>query len=585
MNIPQDPHSFYERGQPEIKNLFWHFGLDLEAQILSGYVQYVFDASGETYLDTRGLTIDAVCDKDGNDIPFQLADEEELRGARLSFDVPEDRVVVIEYKTDPGAHGIQWMSPAIAGGQPFVYTQGEAINARTYIPCQDTPSVKFTMAARLTVPKALRGLVASSKHEDRTEVGDEAIESWAMEYPIPSYLIAFAVGDLVEAPVTLRSSVWSQPHMIERALEEFNELPRLIEAGEALFGPYPFGRYDLLVMPDAFPYGGMENPCLSFLTPALVAGDGSGISTVAHELAHSWTGNLVTNADWASFWLNEGWTVWAEDRIIEAVYGRDTAMLGRKLLEREFEEDLAYFKKRDQMQYTALSADVSDIDPDDVFSRVPYFKGAQFLTLIEETVGRSAFDEFARRYISTYRFDSIDTRTFLDYLGAQFGLKVLDQVRATKWVFESGYPDNAPAIESSLVDEVVELVDMHFVPPLDTSWTKPQWQLYLELLPENESAEFLRNLDSAWSLSSERNTEVRWSFLVRAVKAGLYEDFSSTIEDFLRKQGRMKYLKPLYGALCETPEGHLEAQRIFTDAMKTYHPVAVAAVERVLCDC
>lgn len=584
MNLQSDPHSFYEQGQPKIKGLVWAFGLDFDAQVLTGTVRYVFDAPGETYLDTRDLTINSVSTQDGIDIPYELGDIEELRGARLSFEVPDDHVVIIEYTTDPGAHGIQWMSPEIAGGKPFVYTQGEAINARTYIPCQDTPSVKFTMEARVMVPEGIRGLVAAAEYKGRTPDNDIVIEMWAMEFPIPSYLIAFAVGDVVEAPISLRSSIWAQPHMLERAVDEFYDLPRLIEAGERLFGPYPFGRYSILVMPDAFPYGGMENPCLSFLTPALVAGDGSGISTVAHELAHSWTGNLVTNADWSSFWLNEGWTVWAEDRIIEAVYGRDTAMLGRKLLEREFEEDLAYFRRRDQMQYTALAPDVSDIDPDDVFSRVPYFKGAQFLTLVEETVGRERFDAFALSYISAFGYESIDTRTFLDYLRAELGDEVFKAVRAREWVYHSGYPDNAPAIVSSLVDEVQEMVDMHFVTPLDTSWTKPQWQLYLELLPENEAPEFLRNLDSVWNLSSEQNTEVQWSFLVRAVKAGLYEEFASIIEAFLRSKGRMKYLKPLYGALCETPKGHLEAQRIFTDAMKTYHPVAVAAVERVLCD-
>lgn len=584
MNLKSDPHSFYEQGQPKIEGLVWAFELDFAAQVLTGSVRYVFDAPGETYLDTRDLTINSVSTQGGNDIPYELGDIEELRGARLSFDVPDDHVVIIEYTTDPGAHGIQWMSPEIAGGKPFVYTQGEAINARTYIPCQDTPSVKFTMEARVTVPEGIRGLVAAAEYKGRTPDNDNVIETWAMEFPVPSYLIAFAVGDVVEAPISLRSSIWAQPHMLERAVDEFNDLPRLIEAGERLFGPYPFGRYSILVMPDAFPYGGMENPCLSFLTPALVAGDGSGISTVAHELAHSWTGNLVTNADWSSFWLNEGWTVWAEDRIIEAVYGRDTAMLGRKLLEREFEEDLAYFKRRDQMQYTALAPDVSDIDPDDVFSRVPYFKGAQFLTLIEETVGRERFDAFALSYISAYGYESIDTRTFLDYLRAELGDEVFKAVRAREWVYHSGYPDNAPAIVSSLVDEVEEAANKLFIPHKGMSWTKPQWQLYLELLPEQGLFDQLKLIDYSWSLSKDPNLEVRWSFLVRAVKAGLYDVYAKEVEELLRTQGRMKYLKPLYGALCEAPEGHLEAQRIFTDAMKTYHPVAVAAVERVLCD-
>lgn len=581
MNISKDPHSHYEPGQPRITKLHWLFSLDFAAKRLHGMCHYTFDEEGETFLDGRHLEVIRVYGTKG-DIEHTYESGSDLLGGRLSFLVPQDCIVMVEYKTDPEAHGIQWMSADVAGGQPFVYTQGEAINARTYIPCQDTPSVKFTFSAEAAVPKALRGLVAAANHVERKEGDETAVEAWDMPYPIPSYLIAFAVGDLQRRELSSRSAVWAQSHMVHRAADEFRDIPELMKAGEALFGAYPFGRYDVLVMPDAFPYGGMENPCLSFLTPALVAGDRSGISTVAHELAHSWTGNLITNADWSSFWLNEGWTVWAEDRIVEAVFGRDAAMLGRKLLEREFEEDLAYFRRRDEMKYTALAPEVSYINPDDVFSRVPYFKGAQFLTLIEETVGRERFDAFALSYISAYRYESIDTSTFLDFFRAELGDDVFDAVGAHQWVYQSGYPKNAPAIVSSLVDDVQEMVDMHFVPPLDTSWTKPQWQLYLELLPEKEAPEFLLNLNSAWNLGSEQNIEVRWSFLVRAVKAGLYESFAEEVEGFLRSQGRMKYLKPLYAALAATPDGRELAERIFLESRSTYHPVAVSAVQQVL---
>lgn len=576
-----DPHSFYQAGQPKIELISWVVTPDFSEKRLSCMARIFFDRPGNTALDTRDLRILKVTDTDLVGIPFELGSPDPLLGSRLSFDVPEKRVVEIRYETSPDAHGIQWMSSELAGGKPFVYTQGEAINARTYIPCQDTPSVKFKFGATLVVPTDLRGLIAASEHVGRTQTESCAVEEWNMPFPITSYLIAFAVGDLVSEELSDRSRVWAQPHMLEKAANEFRDIPKLMAAGERLFGEYPFGRYDVLVMPDAFPYGGMENPCLSFLTPALVAGDGSGISTVAHELAHSWTGNLVTNANWDSFWLNEGWTVWAEDRIVEEVYGADVAMLGRKLLELEFQDDLRHFEKAGEWRFTALCPDTAGIDPDDVFSRVPYFKGAQLLTLLEQTVGRERFDAFALRYIDAFKYQSIDTETFLDFLQTELGQEVFDQVRVEEWVYGPGYPKNAPEIRSSLIGPVEELARKGEVPPPNVDWIMPQWQLYLELLPRDLSLDFIDRLEGSFRLSTEENTEVRWSFLVLATKTGYLPVFSE-VERFLLAKGRMKYLKPLYAALGETPEGRAYAEIIFANARHSYHPVAVRAVENAL---
>jgi len=544
-------------------------------------VHHTFNKAGETSLDTRDLKIKRVYGLGTLNIEFTLGDPDPLLGSRLTFVVPDDLVVMIEYTTSPEARGIQWMSAELAGGKPFAYTQGEAINARTYIPCQDTPSVKFTFAASITVPSDLRGLIAASDFSGRRVNEAYAVEDWDMPYPIPSYLIAFAVGDLVSMDISDRSRVWAQPNMIEKAAAEFGDISKLMAAGEKLFGEYPFGRYDMLVMPAAFPYGGMENPCLSFLTPALITGDGSGISTVAHELAHSWTGNLVTNADWDAFWLNEGWTVWAEDRIVEEVYGRDTAMLGRKLLEREFVCDCAHFKRAGEYFLTKLAHGHNSVDPDDVFSRVPYFKGAQFLTLIENTVGRKRFDQFARSYISRFKYQSIRTQEFLAFVAEDLGQAVLDTVRADEWVYGEGLPDNAPSIDSDLIGPVENLALSHRVPASGTAWNVPQLQLYLELLPRPVPRDVVVNLDSVFGFRSMRNTEVRWSFLVLAIQSG-YMEVLDHVEALLRSQGRMKYLKPLYGALAETSEGLEIAERIFNEARSGYHPVAISVIEKVL---
>ncbi|MES2225225.1 MAG: M1 family metallopeptidase [Patescibacteria group bacterium] len=581
--MKKDPHSYYEPGQPKTENLSWTIlSFDFEKKSLHGKALYAFDGSGETNFDTRELEIIRVGDSEGEAIPFELAEHHAVKGSRLTFTVPANREVEIEYRTTPPASGLQWMSAELAGGHPFVYTQGQTTNARSYIPCQDTPSIKFPFEASLTVPAELRGLVAAAEHVGRVENQDgSATESWNMPYPIASYLLAFAVGDLVSEDISDRSRVWAQPPMIQAAAQEFKDIPLLMEAGEKLFGPYPFGRYDVLVMPSAFPYGGMENPCLTFVTPALVAGDGSGIGVIAHELAHSWTGNLVTNSDWDGFWLNEGWTTWAEGRILEVVYGKDHAMLHQKLLESEFLIDCAHFAAEGNPHYMKLTPGAHDVDPDEIFSRVPYFKGSQFVRLLEETVGRERFDAFVGSYIDAHKYQSIDTDTLLAFIETELGKEVLDTVRAHDWVHGHGIPDNQPPIETALIDQVRELAQVTELPGEDAAWSNPQWQLYLELLPRPLSPEFVADLERRFSLSQIPNVEVKWSFLVASAQAG-HVDLYPAVESFLRTQGRIKYLKPLYEALASTEQGSEHATRIFSDAKGNYHPAAISAVERTL---
>ncbi len=576
----RDPHSYYEPGQPRMTHLDWTVEPSFVSRTLKCTAVITFDRGGKTYLDTRDLEITSFG-------PLVLSARDPILGSRLTVNVPDDdHKVTIRYKTSPKASGLQWLAPEQTGGKehPFLFSQGEEIHARSYVPCQDTPSVKFTFTVHLKIPRELRGLMAANKHLGTEEDGTHRVEHWEMDRPIPEYLLALAVGDLVSKDLSERSRVWAEPGMVDAAAKEFVDLPRIMNEAERLFGKYPWGRYDVLVLPYSFPYGGMENPCLSFLTPAIITGDGSGVSTLIHELAHSWTGNLVSNATWRDFWLNEGWTVYAEWRISEVLYGRDVAELGKALLAREFERDVAQLAAKRPL-LTALAPDIAGMDPDDAFSRVPYFKGAMFLLKLEKTVGREAFDAVIRRYIERFKFTSITTLQFLDFLLAELPPGTLERVRAWEWVYEAGMPSNAPPITSTLITEVCLHTADGSVPSIDRAsrWKPQQWALYLDSLPRPVSIKVLAKLDQDFGLQHAPNADVQWAYLLLAVESG-YGAVNETVQAFLCKHGRIKYLKPLYRALCATEKGKIFARQIFDKAHSGYHPIAATQVERILAE-
>lgn len=577
-----DPHSFYEEGQPRVTSLDWHIGdFNFTEMRMPGIAIWTFDGSGPTHLDMRGLEIIAIKDSHGDYLEYAVSEPVAVLGQRLTITVPEDKQVQILYRTSPDASGLQWMDADIAEGQPFVYTQGEAINARSYIPCQDTPSIKFTFGASITVPFGMRGLIAAAEHKTIVRQGnDTSTETWNMPYPVPSYLLAFAAGNLVSADISERSRVWAQPSLVEAAAHEFADIPKLMAAGEELFGVYPFGRYDVLVMPAAFPYGGMENPCCSFLTPSLITGDGSGLSTVAHELAHSWTGNLVTNADWDAFWLNEGWTVWAEEKIVAAVYGQDAADTNSRLLQREYELDAQNFREEGKFFLTALAHGYNEVDPDDVFSRGPYHKGKEFLRCLESLVGPSFQEKFVPKYLETYRFRSLTTGEFFRFACDELGVEVMNAAKATDWLYEPGIPSTAVKNSSAVVKRVEDLARLRAI-PTGGEWTTSMQQLYLELLPRPLSPMMLKSLEDRFDPGNSPSIEVRWSYLMACIESEHFIVLTA-VEHLLRGTGRMKYLKPLYRALTKTEQGRAFAERVFAEAKSSYHPVAVAAVEAVL---
>jgi aminopeptidase N len=393
-----DPHSVADSHQPRTRHLEWDARVDFETKRLHAVATLHFTtpatAPGPLDLDARRLFVSKVTDLDGVLLTWEALPGDDILGTPLRITVlPGTKGVRVEYHTAPDASALQWLEPSMTQGakQPFLFSQCQAIHARSVVPCQDTPSIRITYRASLEVPEALVAVMAAAPKSESTTAGRRTFH-FEMPQAIPPYLLAFAVGDLASKDLSPRSRVYAEPGLLASAAWEFAEVERQLNAAENLFGPYDWDRFDLLVMPPSFPYGGMENPRLTFLTPTLLAGDRSMVNVVAHELAHSWTGNLVTNTTAEHFWLNEGFTVFAERRILEALDGKEVAELHAALGRADLDDAVARFEKDGKPELTKLRTRLDGIDPDEAFSVVPYEKGYLFLRALEAAAGREAFD-------------------------------------------------------------------------------------------------------------------------------------------------------------------------------------------------
>jgi len=573
-----DPHSYTDDRHAHVRSLAWEARMDFATRTLHASATLHFDepSSGALDLDTRALHVTRVTDERGGAVGFELHPAEDILGSRLSLSLPEGtRSVTIEYRTAPDASALQWLDPAqTAGGKhPYLFSQCQAIHARSVVPLQDTPQRRITFTAALTVPSALRGLMAAA-FDGRDERGEQAVERWHMPQPIAPYLFAFAVGELASRELGARSRVWAEPSVVEGAAWEFAEVDGMLAAGESLFGPYAWDRFDILVMPPSFPYGGMENPRLTFVTPTLLAGDRSQVRVIAHELAHAWSGNLVTNAHAGHFWLNEGWTRYAELRMVEVLEGQDTAALVAAICRKDLDETVARFLAEGHGGLTRLRTQLEGVDPDEAFSVVPYDKGELFLRAIEAAVGRERFDGFARRYLDTFRFGAVTTEAFLEFTERELP-GVLARVDAPRWVDGEGVPDNAPAARSGRLDAVVAMGDA--LPDPGTQLSTTEWNLWLERLPRPQPASFCAALDERFRFTSAGNMEVKVAWL-RLALASAYDPVLPEVTRVLGSVGRMKYLVPLYSALLARPETQALARETFERNAAGYHPIARAVV-------
>ena len=598
-NSDIDIHSYAKPAAARVT----HVALDLEADFrtrrLGGTARLTVSRrpdAGEIVLDTNGLTISRVADAGGRALPFALAPADPILGRALTVTLPPDvSEIAIDYQTGPDAEALQWLEPAQTAGkkQPYLYSQGQAILTRSWIPTQDSPGIRQTYSARIVVPEGLRAVMSA---EQLTPDGVEAAGRRAFEFrttqPIPPYLIALSVGDIAFRPNGSRTGVYAEHPVIDRAAFEFADLEKMVAAAESLLGPYRWGRYDVLVLPPSFPFGGMENPRLTFATPTVLAGDRSLVSLIAHELAHSWSGNLVTNATWGDFWLNEGVTSYVELRLMEALYGPDRSAMLEVIARRELENEIARLGGPRSPE-TVLHLDLKGRNPDDGATQIPYDKGAALLRLIEQTVGRARFDEYLKGYLDRHAFKSITTATFLADLRANLirGDQTVEQsLRLHEWIYEPGLPDNATVPRSAALARVedaakqlsADTTSESVRSAFDTAnWTTQEWQHFLESLPDTLSPAQVADLDRTFGLTARGNSEVLFAWLRIAIRHR-YEPAMPAAERFLTSQGRRKFLRPLYEDLMAADWGQPIARRIYKAGRPTYHAVATATLDQIV---
>ncbi len=596
----RDLHSYANPEQIRVR----HVDLDLEVlfdrKVLNGdstlTVDRVVAGDSPLKLDTRDLKIIEVeSSSDGTNFTpsqFTLGEADKILGAPLIVQLPANVTKVrIEYETSPGASGVQWLEPLQTAGrkQPYMFTQSQAIHARSWIPLQDSPGVRVTYSAHIRTPKELRAVMSAEQDPNAPQNGDYRFN---MPQAIPSYLIALAVGDITFKPLGKRTGVYTEPVMLWKAARELEDTEKMVEVTEKLYGPYRWGRYDILVLPPSFPIGGMENPRLTFATPTILAGDKSLVSLIAHELAHSWSGNLVTNATWSDFWLNEGFTTYLERRIIEAIYGRPRAEMEAALAKQSLEKELAEFADRDEI----LHIDLNGRDPDEGFTQVPYEKGALFLRHLEETYGRERFDRFLKNYFDHFAFQSITTTAFKNYLKLYLMCtnqnvagypELAAKVPVAEWIDRPGLPASAPQPKSDAFAKVEQqasdwLQGKSAAARLQTTdWTTQEWLHFLGSLPQKLNQSQLQVLDRAFKFTKVGNAEIAHKWLLIAIHNN-YQPAYPQLERYLTSIGRQKLIKPLYEELMRTPEGREIATRIYQKARGGYHPIAVTAIDKIV---
>ncbi|GAC24939.1 leukotriene A-4 hydrolase [Paraglaciecola mesophila KMM 241] len=582
----KDYHSFSNPEQISVTHLALDLDVNFDKKVISGDVQLTVkrmqEGNNTLVLDTRDLTIKGVT-ANGMPIPYSLGKEDSFLGAPLSITVPEgaDKVTV-SYQTSPQASGVQWLTPAQTAGKqhPFLFTQSQAIHARSFMPLQDSPQVRVTYDATVHTPKELLAVMSASNDPDTVRDG---VYEFNMPQPIPAYLIALAVGDLKFKPMGKRTGVYAEPALLDAAADEFADTESMLEVTEKTYGPYRWDRYDLLILPPSFPFGGMENPRLSFITPTVIAGDKSLVSLIAHELAHSWSGNTVTNATWRDLWLNEGFTTYLTYRIMQMVYGDNRYNMEAVLGRQDLQADIDSLPADDEI----LAIDLRGRDPDAVFSNIPYEKGALFLRELEQKVGRDNFDQFLLNYFEHFAFQSITTDQFMAYLNDTLLNDYADKLsseRIHQWIFQPGIPQGAPVPHSNAFKIVDDARNQWLNGELQAKdidakdWVVHQWLYFLNNMPETLSQDQLAELDAVFDLTQSKNNEIAHSWLLMAVE-NWYEPALPRVHSYLVSIGRNKLVKPIYKALSQTPKGKVLAQKAFAEAKPGYHPLTVKANE------
>jgi leukotriene-A4 hydrolase len=589
--MEKDNHSFANFDEVIVTHLQLDLSTDFSKKILSGNVTLNLKnkkKATKLVLDSRDLNIQKIT-LDAQKIPaeFSLGNEVKFLGRPLTISITaKTKKVTIYYSTSPSAAALQWLEPSQTAGKekPFLFTQSEPILARTWVPCQDGPGVRITYSATIHTQPDMMAVMSASGNA--TAKSSDGVYHFEMKQPIPTYLLALAVGDLDFRPIGNRCGVYAEPSMVEKAAYEFADMENMVAAAESLYGPYRWERYDLIVLPPSFPFGGMENPRLTFATPTVIAGDRSLVALVAHELAHSWSGNLVTNATWNDFWLNEGFTVYFEQRIMEKLYGRKHSEMLAVLTMKDLNSTLDEMG-RDSAD-TKLKFNLDGRDPDEGTTDIPYNKGYFLLRLCEETFGRDQWDAFLKKYFERHAFTSITTEMFLADWNDYFKDKKLkEKININAWIYNTGLPKNCPRPKSEEFDKVMAQVHAFIdgttpASKLDTKeWTTHHWLYFLANLPDSLSREKLIELDYAFYFTRSHNPKILSEWFVHCIKAR-YETAYGPMKNFLMSVGRRSLIKSIYTELAKTTEGKAWAKAVYEKARSGYHSVSYNTIDDIL---
>ncbi|MEI5639914.1 MULTISPECIES: M1 family metallopeptidase [unclassified Pseudoalteromonas] len=585
-----DEHTYANLDEVITTHLHLDLDVDFADKQLEGFVEHTLDWQNRNakklVLDTRDLEIDKVMyegtDGKWHTARFELAKRDDVKGAKLTIHFQQQaKKARIYYNSLPSASGLQWLTPqqTASKSHPFMYSQSQAIHARSWIPVQDTPAMRVTYSARVQTPDDVRAVMSADNTGALIKDGDYWFD---MPQAIPPYLIAIGAGNLEYKEMSHQTAIFAEPQILDASVAEFNDTQAMIDKTNAMYGEYAWGRYDLLMLPPSFPFGGMENPRLSFITPTVVAGDKSLVNLIAHELAHSWSGNLVTNATWEDLWLNEGFTSYVENRIMEEVFGRDRAVMEQALDAAGLRAQLKTIDAPD----TRLNLKLNGRDPDDAFSSVPYTKGQLFLIYLEEQFGRERFDAFVKTYFDTFAFKSLTTDEFVAYLDKHLLQKhpgVVSLAKAKKWIYEPGLPADAPNPTSDAFEKVDALTqawlnDEKTLAQLPTaSWTVHEWLHFINNLPRDLSVERMTALDEAFNLTQSTNAERAFAWYMLAVGNG-YQAIYPALEKHLVSIGRRKLIVNLYKSLIENGKRDW-AYRVYQTARPGYHPLAQGTID------
>jgi leukotriene-A4 hydrolase len=592
--VDRDEHSYAEPQKVAIADLALDIAVDFDTKTIGGTATYTLDwkdkAATQLVLDTRDLTITKVegeADNAWAPLQYALATKDPVLGSKLTIETPARNTKVrVTYTSSPEASGLQWLTPEMTEGKqlPFMFSQSQQIHARSWVPLQDTPQVRYTYSAHVTSRPDVMVLMSADNDPAAVRDGDYTFK---MPQKIPSYLMAIAAGDLVFKPISARSGVWAEPAMVDKATKEFEDTEKMIATTEQLYGPYRWDRYDMLVLPPSFPYGGMENPRLSFITPTVIVGDKTLVSLIAHELAHSWSGNLVTFSSAKHGWLNEGFTSYVENRIVESLYGKEQASMEYAIARNGLKKEIGTMPEATQ----ALAVKPgTKLDADDALSAVSYDKGAWFLQMLEERFGRQEFDAFLRGYFDHFAFQSITTEQFLDYAKKNLFDKhpnLVSDAEIQEWIYAPGIPARAPQVQSrgfSSTDTARiawqgsgQLPN----PQVTGTWITQQWVHFIEGMGDKLTVAQLKQLDDAYHFTGTANGEIAMRWYPLTIRSG-YVDARPEIARFIERVGRRKLIMPIYEELAKTPDGLAFARESFARARPGYHPITTGSVEATL---